>query len=44
MRTVPIGKQAIASVVVAAVIPMIVVATIRIPLKEMILKIVQALA
>jgi hypothetical protein len=44
MRTVPIGKQGLVGVLVAAVIPLVVVAAIRIPLKEMVLKILHALA
>jgi hypothetical protein len=42
MRTVPIGKQALAGVLVPAILPLVAVAAIRIPLKDMALTIVKA--
>jgi hypothetical protein len=42
MRTVPIGTQALAGVLVPAILPLVAVAAIRIPLKDMVLTIVKA--
>ncbi len=43
MRAIPIGTQALAGALVPAVLPLIAVAAIRIPVKDMLLKIVQTL-
>ena len=43
MRTIPIGRQALAGALVPAVIPLIAVAAIRIPIKDMVLTIVKTL-
>jgi hypothetical protein len=43
MRTVPIGTQALAGVLVPAVLPLIAVAAIRIPIKDMLLTILKTL-
>jgi hypothetical protein len=41
MRTIPFGRQALAGVAVAAVLPMVAVAAFRIPVKDILLKILQ---
>ncbi len=44
MRTVPIGKRAVVSVLVPAAIPLLVVVSLQIPLKEVLLGLVKAIA
>ena len=43
MRTAPIGKKGLLGVLIPAVLPMLAVAAIRIPLKTLLLKILQTL-
>ena len=43
MRTAPVGRMALAGVLVPAVLPMLVVAAIRVPLKDLLLPIVKTL-
>lgn len=43
MRTIPIGTQALAGALVPAVVPLIAVAAIRIPIKDMLLTILKTL-
>jgi hypothetical protein len=43
MRSIPIGTQALAGVLVPAVLPLVAVAAIRIPIKDMLLTILKTL-
>jgi hypothetical protein len=43
MRTIPIGPQALAAVLVPAVLPLVAVAAIRIPLKDILQTLLHAL-
>jgi len=43
MRVIPIGMQALAAVLVPAVLPLVAVAAIRVPLKDILVKILQTL-
>lgn len=44
MRPLPIGKQALMAVIVPALVPLIVVVAMRVPIKELLLKLLHALA
>jgi len=44
MRTAPVGRMALASALVPAVLPLLVVAAIGVPLKDILLLVVKTLA
>jgi hypothetical protein len=44
MRSLPVGKRALVSVLVPAAIPMLVVVSLQIPIKDLLLGLVKAIA